>query len=307
MAITGVDAITYGVSNMKLCRQFLADWGLKRVRSSATSAIYETLDGSQVRIRPRGDKSLPKAFAAGSTVREVVWGVTSKTELSRIRKALERQGVPVTESHGMLRCIDPAGLGIAFRVSKCQKVKIEGTKFNVVGARDRIDQPATFYDRARPVSLGHVVLNVPDLKKAEHFYRGVLGFHLSDRYPGDAVFLRCQPTGEHHNLFLLETPDGMAGLNHVAFEVHDIHEIVGGGMHIARQGWKTAIGPGRHPISSAYFWYVENPCGGLIEYYSDVDYVTAKWKPRDCARTAENFAEWAVNGGIDGNSRRQKV
>lgn len=307
MAITGIDAITYGVSDMKKCRRFLGDWGLKRLRSSATAATYETLDGSQVTIRPRSDKSLPKAFGAGSTVREVIWGVSSKSELARIRKKLAAADIEMSEKNGVLRCTDPAGLGLGFRISNCRKVKLKATQFNVVGARNRVDEPSPFYDRARPVSLGHVVLNVPDLKAAQSFYQDVLGFILSDRYPGAAVFLRCQPEGEHHNLFLLETPDGKSSLNHVAFEVHDIHEIVGGGLHIARQGWKTAIGPGRHPISSAYFWYVENPCGGLIEYYSDVDYVTSKWKPRDCARTAENFAEWAVSGGIDGTTRRQKT
>ena len=42
-------------------------------------------------------------------------------------------------------------------------------------------------------------------------------------------------------------------LNHVAYTVRDIHEVLGGGLHISRQGWKTQLGPGRHPISSAYF------------------------------------------------------
>lgn len=307
MAITGIDAVTYGVTNMDKCRRFLADWGLKRLRASETAAAYETLDGSQVIIKPRADKSLPKAICRGATAREVIWGVSSRAELNRLRRSLAANGVEFTEKAGTLRCTDPAGLGLGFRLSRKRKVKVRGTPMNMVGDRARIDRASTFYDRARPVSLGHAVFNVPALEPAERFYRDVLGFHLSDRYPGDAVFLRCKPEGEHHNLFLLETKDGSASLNHVAFEVRDLHEIFGGGLHIARKGWKTAIGPGRHPISSAYFWYVENPCGGLIEYYSDVDYVTERWKPRDCARTPENFAEWAVAGGIDAATRRQKM
>jgi len=79
----------------------------------------------------------------------------------------------------------------------------------------------------------------------------------------------------------------------------------GGGLNISRHGWTTEIGPGRHPISSAFFWYVKCPAGGLAEYYADEDYVTPAWKPRELTPSPEMFAEWAITGGIDGNSRRQ--
>ena len=111
--------------------------------------------------------------------------------------------------------------------------------------------------------------------------------------------------GGHHDLFLLQTPVRRRGLNHVAFTVRDIHEVFGGGLHVSRCGWKTQIGPGRHPISSAYFWYVHNPAGGLAEYFADEDYCTADWKARAWERSGPNFAEWAIAGGIDGETRRQ--
>ena len=96
-------------------------------------------------------------------------------------------------------------------------------------------------------------------------------------------------------------------LNHVAYTVRDIHEVFGGGLNIDRCGWKTIIGPGRHPVSSAYFWYVENPAGGLAEYFTDEDYCTDKWEPRNFERSNENFAEWAIADGINGNTRRQHL
>src|SRR6202044_2700414 len=100
--------------------------------------------------------------------------------------------------------------------------------------------------------------------------------------------------------------DGRRGLNHVAFTVRDIHEVFGGGLHISRCGWTTQLGPGRHPVSSAYFWYFQNPAGGLIEYYADEDVLTPEWQPRDFEPGPTVFAEWAVDGGLDGNTRRQK-
>ena len=45
----------------------------------------------------------------------------------------------------------------------------------------------------------------------------------------------------------------------------------------------------------------------LVEYYADEDVLTENWKPRDFEPGPTVFAEWAVAGGIDGNTRRQKT
>ena len=58
------------------------------------------------------------------------------------------------------------------------------------------------------------------------FYTERLGFLVSDYYPDAGYFLRCRPEGGHHDLFLLQTPDKKCGLNHVAFRVRDIHEVL---------------------------------------------------------------------------------
>ena len=107
-------------------------------------------------------------------------------------------------------------------------------------------------------------------------------------------------------MFLLQLPSGKRGLNHVAFTVRDIHEVIGGGMAMDRRGWKTELGPGRHPVSSAYFWYFENPAGALCEYYADEDELTDEWQCRDFEPGPTVFAEWAIAGGLDGNTRRPK-
>ncbi len=98
----------------------------------------------------------------------------------------------------------------------------------------------------------------------ENFYIEKVGFHLSDAYKNRGAFLRCRGEGYHHDLFLLSVPNKPAGLNHVAFVVRDIHEVIGGGLHMNRSEWSTFIGPGRHPISSAYFWYVNLTIGWCI-------------------------------------------
>jgi hypothetical protein len=60
--------------------------------------------------------------------------------------------------------------------------------------------------------------------------------------------------------------------------------VIGGGIAMSKKGWKTEIGPGRHPISSAYFWYFENPLAAPLEYYADEDFCTEDWKPQTFER-----------------------
>ncbi len=50
---------------------------------------------------------------------------------------------------------------------------------------------------------------------------------------------------------------------------------------MSKKGWQTEIGPGRHPISSAYFWYFHNPLGAPVEYYADDDFCTEVWQAGD--------------------------
>lgn len=279
--ITGIDCITYGVDDLALCRRFFADWGLRQVGEND----FETLNGCEVKLRARDDASLPPAMEAGPTLREVVF-------------ASDEQIAPLT---------DPNGMALRFRKSRKRRIDAKGVPINTFDRPLRIDTPSAVYERAQPVEVGHLVLFTDKLEAMERFYVDKLGFIVSDRYPNRGVFLRSTPEGGHHDLFVLQTPVSKPGINHVAFAVRDIHEVFGGGMHVSRCGWTTEIGPGRHPVSSAYFWYVKCPAGGLAEYYSDEDWLTPAWKARDLTPSPEMFAEWAITGGIDGRTRRQAI
>ncbi len=288
--IEGIDRITYGVEDLSACKRFFVDWGLKLVAERADGLDFESLNGCEVRLRELDDPSLPPAVEPGSTLREVIWGVPTEADLATVKD------MPRT---------DPNGIGLGFRVSRKRKLDLTGTPSNVWGNATRIDRPSPVYDKAEPIEVGHVVFFTDKLDQTTRFYEE-LGFVLSDRYPGRGHFLRCSPRGGHHDLFLLQLPEGKRGLNHVAFTVRDLHEVMGGGLQMARRGWETQLGPGRHPISSALFWYFKSPAGGLAEYFADEDVLTENWRPRDFQPSPAMFAEWAIAGGIDGNTRRQK-
>ena len=317
--IEGIDAIVYSTDgtaqNWDDTRRFFADWGLKQSTDTAQTQVWETLNGAQVVVCQPDDARLAPAMEAGPTLREVIWGVKNKffENLKNI-KSISQLKIPIVSylnsskkldiNDQFVSFSDPHGLINSFRVSQKRSLDVQGSPSNPYGNPQRINAASPVYERATPVDVGHVVLFSDCLAEAENFYQS-LGFVSSDRYPGRGVFMRCAPEAGHHDMFLLQLPGKAKGLNHVAFTVRDIHEVFGGGLHMSRCGWKTQLGPGRHPVSSAYFWYFENPCGGLIEYNADEDHLTAAWKPREFDPSPTMFAEWAVDGGLDGHTRRQ--
>ena len=299
--IKGIDALCFGVTDREQCARFLHDWGLQQ----ASDECFTTVDGGEVWLADHNDADLPPAFESGATLRHVIWGVSDENALASLATSI-RTHPRFTEYRSMPTLVDPDGMTISFRVSSRTHVAPEGVAMNTGNNPvARVDQRAPVYDCAQPLRIGHMVLFSADVMASVEFYTTVLGFQISDYYPNAGYFLRCERVGPHHQLFLLQHPQGNAGLNHVAFTVRDIHEVFGGGLHIARQGWDTQLGPGRHPISSAYFWYVKSPSGGLFEYFADEDWCTADWPAKAWERTPEHFAEWAIAGGIDGHSRRQ--
>jgi catechol 2,3-dioxygenase-like lactoylglutathione lyase family enzyme len=304
MALKGIDAVVFGVADMAEAKRFLTDWGLTQISATDDKLVFETRDGAQAIVRPKDAADLPPAIEPGNTVREVIWAAENQAELDKTLVTLKTVDNFRVGPDGLPRVTDPNGLSLAFRVTQRKPITVTPTLPNAPGSHNRVNQRSPIHQQARPINIGHVVLFGADFQAMRSFYLDKLGFKISDEYPNHGVFTRCQQVGDHHNLFILNRP-GKPGVNHVAFTVTDIHEVIGGGLAMSRKGWKTEIGPGRHPISSAYFWYFENPLAAPLEYYADEDYCTEDWKPSTFERKPELFAEWAIAGGIDGNTRRQ--
>lgn len=305
MSVLGIDEISYGADDLAACRQFFLDWGLNLAEEQADRLVFETLNGCRVIVAATNHPDLPPAIEAGPTLREVVWGVESEADLALYADRI--RALPgFVQGNGRIGCTDPNGLAVRLQLTQKRDVQMQSAEYNTWDRKGRINQASPAYERAQPIEVGHVVFFVKDVQACERFYVENFGFAASDRYPERGAFLRTAPDGGHHDIFLLQRPDKHAGLNHVAFTVRDIHEVFGGGMHISRCGWDTQLGPGRHPVSSAYFWYFKNPAGALVEYYADEDQLTADWQPREFEPGPTVFAEWAIDGGLDGNTRRQK-
>src|ERR1700746_1089742 len=138
--------------------------------------------------------------------------------------------------------------------------------------------------------LGHVVLNVRDVERSAQFYTEVLGFQISDVYPeemvpGGMVFLRCNP--DPHGIALVGSMPAEAAnveLNHIAFEVATLDEVVRARDHLGRQG-VTIDFVGRRRAGCQLAVEFRDPDNHRLEIYWGIDQIGSD-------RPARPAAEW---------------
>lgn len=128
----------------------------------------------------------------------------------------------------------------------------------------------------KPISpgarIGHVHLKVADLERALHFYCGVLGFELTQRYGAQAAFVSAG--GYHHHIGLntwesrggQPPPPGTTGLYHVAILYPTRTDLADALMRVMKSGI-ALDGASDHGVSEAL--YLRDPDGNGIELYWD--------------------------------------
>ncbi|MBD19505.1 MAG: glyoxalase [Rhodospirillaceae bacterium] len=291
---TGIERVTYGVDDLEVASNFWNDFGLKSEISKERKVLFSTLNGAEIELTPYDLPNLPPPVGPNktATMREVTFGVASLDDIYSLQTILKEEGDISIDADGTLHGVDPMGFGIAFRPSKCKQVIVPNAEINIPGNIKRLNRRGQSYSSASPLIISHIAFMTDQLEPHKDFYIQKLGFKLTDSYPGRGYFMRCADANNHHNVFLLDSGAGKREFHHLAFELGSIHEFFGGGNNMTRKGWDTMMGPGRHPISSCYFWYFKNPCGGAAEYDFDSDVVDDDWVPREWASTPENFAEW---------------
>ena len=300
MSQTGIDKVTYGVKDLETAQKFWTDFGLKPIETESGHMAFAAQNGATIEVRPADDPDLPPPVgeSADATVREATFGVRSDADLKALADNLAADRDVREDADGSIHTVDPLGYGLSFRVTQTEPVMAPEQEVNVPGRATRVNKRGPIFDHATPLEISHIVYMTDNLEPHKEFYVDRLGFKLTDAYPGRGYFARGGASHNHHNLFLLDPGIGKRGFHHVAFEVGTIHELFGGGNNMTRHGWDTLLGPGRHPISSCYFWYFKNPCGGAAEYDFDSDVVDDNWEPTEWESKPENFAEWCLAEGM---------
>ena len=126
--------------------------------------------------------------------------------------------------------------------------------------------------------LGHVVLRVSDLDRAEKFYKDVLGLPVCARYKERGmVFFSL---GDHHDFAIAsvgkdapKADAGTAGLAHVAFKIGDDIDVLKKAKADLEAAGVKILRTVDHEVSKSI--YIADPDGNGIEVYVDASDI---WK-----------------------------
>ena len=136
-------------------------------------------------------------------------------------------------------------------------------------------------------SLGHVVVRVSDVERAERFYNGVLGLPVCARFDRGGMKMAFFSLGNHHDFAVMQRPHGepppseaRVGLDHVAFKIGDtLDELREARAMLEAAGVTTT--PIDHEVTKSL--YLSDPDGNGVELYVDA---SDAWK-RDPQRVAQ--------------------
>jgi catechol 2,3-dioxygenase len=126
--------------------------------------------------------------------------------------------------------------------------------------------------------IGHIVINVRDVAKSTEFYTQILGFQISDVYPdemvpGGMVFMRCNT--DHHGIALVGSMTAEAPnieLNHIAFEVATLDEVIRAHDHLRGHGVKIDFA-GRRRAGCQLAVEFRDPDNHRLEIYWGIDQI----------------------------------
>jgi len=271
MAIHRLDSIRLAVADTEKQRTFYEAVGLT---SDSTGSRFSSPDGGEQVVVEHGDFR---------RLLDVNMSAADESDLSVVASRLNGLGLKSTMRDGVLHAIDP-GTRVDFtvRVGDLLTRPAEvATVHNGPGRHERVNtRAAGVIPRARaPRRLGHLVIGTPDWEGTVRFLVEGLGFRVSDSFPGIIAFLRCST--DHHNVAVVgsEVPH----LQHYSWECDDVDHVGHNATallnaELAEQGW----GFGRHFVGSNFFWYLLEPSGSFIEFYSDMDVITddIEWETR---------------------------
>ena len=281
--VTDLHFVALAVPDLAAEREFFSDaWGLVEV-AEQDGKVYFAAEGSQhpYVIRLRQDEERKTDL--------IGFSAASRADVDALFEQVKAAGAKTISDPGPAD--GPAG-GYAFRF-----FDPDGRAIEVICDTEARQARALGKGEAIPIGLSHVVLHSPDIRKLEAFYREALGFRLSDWIGEFMVFLRCNKA--HHRLAILPGPPA---LNHVAFDVSSVDELMRGLARLHEKGVELSWGPGRHTAGNNTFTYYLTPNGNAVEYTSDLEEVEDEtWQPTVYEATPAITDQWGTGRIITGN------
>ena len=146
---------------------------------------------------------------------------------------------------------------------------------------------------AIPERISHIVMHSPRHHEELAFFIDVLGFKLSDWLGDFMCFLRCNEA--HHRIAFLPGPPC---LNHVAYDMANVDEMMRGVARLKRQQIDIRWGPGRHTAGNNTFSYFTTPGGFAVEYTAELEQVDFEnHEAQVIAPAPEIMDQWGIGVG----------
>jgi catechol 2,3-dioxygenase-like lactoylglutathione lyase family enzyme len=252
--VTDIRYVAYGVTDLPAERAFYRDtWGLREA-AEQDGMVYFAAQGHDepyvVRLRATDEKRVDVMALAADT-RGDVDALFAKVKASGVRI--------ISEPHDLLGF----GGGYGFRFFTPDGLPFEISS-NVASGQARVLSRW----EGIPQKISHIVLHSPDHAALVQYFVDVLGFKVSDWLGDFMCFLRCNAA--HHRLAVLPGPPC---LNHVAYDMLSVDDMMAGIGRLKQHGTDIRWGPGRHTAGNNTFSYFTTPNGFAVEYTADLEEV----------------------------------
>jgi catechol 2,3-dioxygenase-like lactoylglutathione lyase family enzyme len=265
-------------------RSFLKDpWGLQETASDGELAYFRA-EGSTESFVTR----LRGAEKRGMDL--IGFAVPSSAAVDAMARKLASDGVTLISEPSRL---DSPGGGYGFRCFDADGHALEISSDTTPAEARELRRGESI-----PAVLSHIVLHTPDIKKTVAFYQDRLGFQVSDWLGDFMCFLRCDNV--HHSIAFMPGPPC---LNHVAYEMHDLDEMMRGAGRLLKAKIPLKWGPGRHTAGNNTFSYFHDPAGNTLEYTAEVDRVDDNWQATVYAPSFEVTDQWGTSVMSEGPQR----
>ncbi|WP_420143049.1 VOC family protein [Sphingobium sp.] len=252
--VTEIRYVGYAVPDLEVERAFYADqWKLVEV-GEKDGMIHFAADGGDdayaVRLRAAAEKRVD-VIALAADSRGDVDALHDRVVASGCRIIFAPRELSTLGGGYGFRFFSPDGL--SFEISSDVAIRTPRDIAQWEGVPQRIS---------------HIVLHSPDHQALVQWFCDVLGFRVSDWLGDFMCFLRCN--GAHHRIAILPGPPC---LNHVAYDMVSVDDMMVGINRLKQQGTDIRWGPGRHTAGNNTFSYFTTPAGFAVEYTSELEYV----------------------------------
>ena len=252
--VSEIRYVGYGVEDFDAERKFYADdWGLVEVEARDGLVWFKTHGAPEHHV-----VRLHRAEA--NHVEVIALAADSRADVDTLHGKVSASGCRIVHAP---RQLDGPGGGYGFRFFSPDGLPLEISS-GVAAGETR--------DLARwegvPVKISHIVIHSPDHQAMVKWFCDVLGFKVSDWLGDFMAFLRCNSA--HHRLAVLPGPPC---LNHVAYDMLGVDDMMRGASRPKKRGTDIRWGPGRHTAGNNTFSYFVTPNGFAVEYTSELEEV----------------------------------